>query len=200
MFSQEEIAGPNVEFSRHAAREPMVARYRRMPHGRLQFVVGTSLPPLTFCNLPKLPGCGIRTAQTNLLRAPRNYFDAEFRPLMGCVRHQTAANLLPRAPRFVRYETRLLPEEIAGPNVEFSRRAARKPMVARYRQMPHGRLEFDVRPKVRPESPNWLVATDTSINASCSRALRSPCCTGFGSCQQPKKARFQAIFHLGLRN
>ena len=88
MFSQEEIAGPNAEFSRHAARKPMVARYRRMPHGRLQFVVGTSLPPLTFCNLPKLPGCGIRTAQTNVMRAPGNYFDAGFRQLMGCVRRR----------------------------------------------------------------------------------------------------------------
>ena len=66
----------------------MIARYRRMPHGRLQFVVGTSLPPLTFCNLPKLPGCGIRTAQTNVLRAPGNYFDAGFRQLMGCVRRR----------------------------------------------------------------------------------------------------------------
>ena len=196
----------------------MIARYRRMPHGRLQFIVGTSLPPLTFCDLPKLARCGIRTAQTNLLRAPGNYFDAGFRQLMGCVRrrdhlpnckgtqtlelprHQNTARLLLRGPRFVRYETRLLPEELAGPNVEFRRHAARKPMIARYRQMPHGRLQFDVRPKVRPESPNWLVATDTSINASCSRALRSPCCTGFGSCQQPKKARFQEIFHLGLRN
>ena len=52
----------------------------------LQFIVGTSLPPLTFCDLPKLPGCGIRTAQTNVLRAPGNYFDAGFRQLMGCVR------------------------------------------------------------------------------------------------------------------
>ena len=66
----------------------MIARYRRMPHGRLQFVVGTGLPPLTFCNLPKLPGCGIRTAQTNVLRAPGHYFDAGFRQLMGCVRRR----------------------------------------------------------------------------------------------------------------
>ena len=116
MFSREEIAGPNAEFSRHAARKPMVARYRRMPHGRLQFIVGTSLPPLTFCNLPKLPSCGFRSAQINLLQAPENYFDAGFRQLMGCVRHQTAANLLPRAPRFVRYETMFSREELAGPN------------------------------------------------------------------------------------
>ena len=88
MFSLEELAGPNVEFSRRAARKPMIARYRQMPHGRLQFVVGTSLPPLTFCNPPKLPGCDIRTAQTNVLRAPGNYFDAEFRQLMGCVRRR----------------------------------------------------------------------------------------------------------------
>jgi hypothetical protein len=52
----------------------------------LQFVVGTSLPPLTFCNLPKLARCGIRTAQANVLRAPGNYFDAGFRQPMGCVR------------------------------------------------------------------------------------------------------------------
>ena len=56
-LSRDELAGPNVEFSRHAARKPILARYRRMPRGRLQFLVGTSLPPLTFCNLPKLPGC-----------------------------------------------------------------------------------------------------------------------------------------------
>ena len=66
----------------------MIARYRRMPHGRLQFLVGTSLPPLTFCNLPKLPDCGFRTAQPNVLRAPRNYFDAGFRQLMGWVRRR----------------------------------------------------------------------------------------------------------------
>ena len=88
MFSREEIAGFNVEFSRRAARKPMIARYRQMPHGRLQFVVGTSLPPLTFCNLPKLPDCGIRTAQTNVMRAPGNYFDAGFRQLMGRVRRR----------------------------------------------------------------------------------------------------------------
>ena len=88
MFSLEELAGPNVEFSRHAARKPMIARYRRMPHGRLQFVVGTSLPPLTFCNLLKLARCSIRTAQTNVLRAPGDYFDAGFRQLMGCVRRR----------------------------------------------------------------------------------------------------------------
>ena len=78
----------------------MIARYRQMPHGRLQFIVGTSLPPLTFCNLPKLPGCGIRTAQTNLLRAPGNYFDAEFRKLMGCVRRRD--HLLSRAAKIPR--------------------------------------------------------------------------------------------------
>ena len=134
MFSREEIAGPNAEFSRHAARKPMVARYRRMPHGRLQFIVGTSLPPLTFCNLPKLPSCGFRSAQINLLQAPENYFDAGFRQLMGCVRrrdhlpnceraqtfdlphHQNTANLLLRGPRFVRYETMFSREEIAGAN------------------------------------------------------------------------------------
>ena len=88
LFSREEIAGANVKFSRRAAWKPMIARYRRMPHGRLQFVVGTSLPPLTFCNLPKLPGCDIRTAQTNVLRGPGNYFDAGFRQLMGCVRRR----------------------------------------------------------------------------------------------------------------
>ena len=54
----------------------------------LQFVVGTSLPPLTFCNLPKLPGCSIRTAQTKVLRAPKNYVDAGFRQIMGCVRRR----------------------------------------------------------------------------------------------------------------
>ena len=107
---------PNVEFSRHAARKPMVARYRRMPHGRLQFIVGTSLPLLSICNLPKLPGCGIRTAQTNVLRAPGNYFDAEFRQLMGGVRQQSAASFLLRAPRFVRYETMFSREELAGAN------------------------------------------------------------------------------------
>jgi hypothetical protein len=52
----------------------------------LQFVVGTSLPPLTFCNLPKPARCGIRTTQTNVLRAPKNYADAGFRHLLGCVR------------------------------------------------------------------------------------------------------------------
>ena len=54
----------------------------------LQFIVGTSLPPLTFCNLPKLPGCSIPTAQTNVLRAPENFFDAGFRHLLGCVRRR----------------------------------------------------------------------------------------------------------------
>ena len=54
----------------------------------LQFVVGTSLLPLTFCNLPKLPGCSLRTAQTNVLRAPGNYSDAGFRHLLGCVRRR----------------------------------------------------------------------------------------------------------------
>ena len=49
MFSQEEIAGPNDKFSRHAARKPMIARYRRMPRGR---------PAMTSCSL----------AQTELLR------------------------------------------------------------------------------------------------------------------------------------
>jgi hypothetical protein len=29
----------NVEFSRHAARKLRIARYRRMPHGRLEFLV-----------------------------------------------------------------------------------------------------------------------------------------------------------------
>ena len=134
MFSREEIAGPNVEFSRHAARKPMVARYRQMPHGRLQFIVGTGLPPLTFCNLPKLPSCDIRTAQTNLLRAPENYFDAGCRQLMSCVRrrdhlpnceraqifelprHQNTASLLLRGPRLIRYETMFSREKIAGAN------------------------------------------------------------------------------------
>jgi hypothetical protein len=37
-------AGSNVEFSRHAARKPMIARYRRMPRGRLQFLVGRHGP------------------------------------------------------------------------------------------------------------------------------------------------------------
>ena len=54
----------------------------------------------------------------------------------------TAVNFLLRGPRFVRYETRLSRDELAGPNVEFSRHAARKPIVARYRRVPHGRLEF----------------------------------------------------------
>ena len=63
-------------------------------------------------------------------------------------RQKKAASLLLRGPRFVRYETRLSSEEIAGANVEFSRHAARKPTIARYRQMPHGRLEFLVRPIV----------------------------------------------------
>jgi hypothetical protein len=58
----------------------------------LQFVVGTSLPPLTFCNLPKLPGCGIRTAQLRGLQAPGNYFDAGFRHLLGCVRRRPELN------------------------------------------------------------------------------------------------------------
>ena len=88
MFSLEELAGFNAEFSRHAAQKPMIARYRQMPHGRLQFVVGTGLPPLTFCNLKKLTGCNIRAAQLRGLRAPENYFDAGFRQLMGCVRRR----------------------------------------------------------------------------------------------------------------
>jgi hypothetical protein len=100
MFSLEELAGYNVEFSRHAARKPMVARYRRMPHGRLEFIVGTSLPQLTFSDLPKLPGCGMRTAQTNVLRAPRNYFDAEFRQLMGCIRRREHLPNCERAQTF----------------------------------------------------------------------------------------------------
>ena len=54
----------------------------------LQFVVGTSSPPLSYCDLPKLPGCSIRTAQLRELRAPGNYFDAGFRHLMGCVRRR----------------------------------------------------------------------------------------------------------------
>jgi hypothetical protein len=54
----------------------------------LQFVVGTSLPPLSYCNLLKLARCGIRTAQTNVLRAPGNYFDAGFRQIMGCIRRR----------------------------------------------------------------------------------------------------------------
>ena len=37
------VQASNAEFSRHAARKPMVARYRRMPHGRLQFIVGALL-------------------------------------------------------------------------------------------------------------------------------------------------------------
>ena len=41
--------GPNDKFSRHAARKPMIARYRRMPRGR---------PAMTSCSL----------AQTELLR------------------------------------------------------------------------------------------------------------------------------------
>ena len=52
----------------------------------LQFIVGTSLPPLTFCDLPRLARCGIRTAQLRGLRAPGNYVDAGFRHLLGCVR------------------------------------------------------------------------------------------------------------------
>ena len=54
----------------------------------LQFVVGTSLPPLTFCNLPQPVRCGIRTAQLRVLRAPGNYVDAGFRQPMGCVRRR----------------------------------------------------------------------------------------------------------------
>ena len=34
MLAEKVTKWPNVEFSRHAARKPMVARYRRMPHGR----------------------------------------------------------------------------------------------------------------------------------------------------------------------
>ena len=88
MFSLEELAGFNVEFSRHAARKLRIARYCQMPHGRLQFLVGTGLPPLTFCNLTKLTGCNIRAAQLRGLRAPENYFDAGFRQIMGCVRRR----------------------------------------------------------------------------------------------------------------
>ena len=58
----------------------------------LQFIVGTSLPPLSYCDLPRLARCGIRTAQTNVLRAPGNYFDAGFRHLMGCVRRHAELN------------------------------------------------------------------------------------------------------------
>ena len=36
--------------------------------------------------------CGIRTAQLRELRAPGNYFDAGFRPLMGCVRRHAKLN------------------------------------------------------------------------------------------------------------
>jgi hypothetical protein len=71
-----------------------------MPHGRLEFIVGTSLPQLTFSDLPKLPGCGMRTAQTNVLRAPRNYFDAEFRQLMGCIRRREHLPNCERAQTF----------------------------------------------------------------------------------------------------
>ena len=78
----------NNLMSRNATQNDSVSQKRRMPHGRLQFIVGISLPPLTLCNLPKLPGCSIRTAQTNVLRAPGNYFDAGFRQLMGCVRRR----------------------------------------------------------------------------------------------------------------
>ena len=49
MFSREELAGPNVEFSRHAAPKRMIARYRPMPRGR-----------------PAMTGCSL--AQTELLR------------------------------------------------------------------------------------------------------------------------------------
>jgi hypothetical protein len=52
----------------------------------LQFIVGISLPRPNYCNLPKPPGCGMRTAQTEELRAPGNYFDAGCRQIMGCVR------------------------------------------------------------------------------------------------------------------
>ena len=101
------------------------------------------MPRLTFCSLPKLPGCSIRAAQTNVLRAPRNYFDAGFRQLMGCVRHQTAENLLPRAPRLVCYETRLSRDELAGPNAMLSRRCATAVVSASW--WDSGRLEHLVR-------------------------------------------------------
>ena len=52
MFSREELAGANVEFSRRAARKPMIARYRRMPHGRLQFLVRTLHWALSLIDFP----------------------------------------------------------------------------------------------------------------------------------------------------
>ena len=46
------------------------------------------MPPPSYCNLPKPARCSIRTAQTNVLRAPGNYSDAGFRHLLGCVRRR----------------------------------------------------------------------------------------------------------------
>ena len=60
---------------------------------------------------------------------------------LGLPSLQNTTSLLLRSLLNTRYETMFLPERLAGYNVEFSRHAARKPMVARYRRMPHGRLE-----------------------------------------------------------
>ena len=69
-FRQQELAGSNAKFSRHAARKPMIARYRRMPRGR---------PAMTSCSL----------AQTELLR--HRFWAAE---LLICGRRSFAiANL-----------------------------------------------------------------------------------------------------------
>ena len=56
-------------------------------------------------------------------------------------------------PDTTKCQTRLLEDSMMVSNVEFSRHAAPKPMIARYRQMPHGRLEFLVGPERREGVP-----------------------------------------------
>ena len=72
-------------------------------------------------------------------RAPHQVPNCERTQTIELPSLQNTASLLLRNLQNTRYETMLSPERLAGYNVEFSRHAARKPMVARYRRVPHGR-------------------------------------------------------------
>ena len=91
MFSLEELAGYNVEFSRHAARNPMVARYRQMPHGRLQFIVGTSFAATDVLQLTATFRLLHSRCRAFGIAGDNSFSIAGLRQILSCVRRR--ANL-----------------------------------------------------------------------------------------------------------
>jgi hypothetical protein len=81
----------NVEFSRHAARKLMVARYRRMPHGRLEFIVGTSFAATDLLQLTATFRLRHSHCRAFGFAGDNNFTIAALRQILSCVRHR--ANL-----------------------------------------------------------------------------------------------------------